>query len=213
MNNLEERLATIYGDAAKLQIDSSAAGTAVALFLPLSNRKSRMSVVRAYLVDDETLALKRLARLLRETGRVELVGSHTDPTKALAELQALPCDVVFADIEMPGLSGFEMLSKLASQPLVIFTTAYSQYALQAFELHSVDYLVKPIDPRHLDRALAKLERILNGAEIAATFGEALGTACRRAARQTRVPRPLAIAPGRPYRIRRSRPRHTLLRER
>jgi two-component system LytT family response regulator len=123
-----------------------------------------MSVVRAYLVDDEPLALRRLARLLAETGRAEVVGSHTDPTKALTELQAIPCDVVFADIEMPGLTGFEMLSKLAPQPLVVFTTAYSQYALQAFELHSVDYLVKPIDPQHLDRALTKLERILKGVE-------------------------------------------------
>ena len=123
-----------------------------------------MSAVRAYLVDDEPLALKRLARLLGETGRVEVVGSHSDPTQALAELQRTPCDAVFADIEMPGLSGFEMLAKLAPQPLVVFTTAYSQYALQAFELHSVDYLVKPIDPQHLERALAKLERILKGAE-------------------------------------------------
>jgi two-component system LytT family response regulator len=123
-----------------------------------------MSALRVYLVDDEPLALKRLARLLRETGRAEVVGSHSDPTQALAELQARPCDAVFADIEMPGLSGFEMLAKLVPQPLVIFTTAYSQYALQAFELHSVDYLVKPIDPRQLDRALGKLERILKGAE-------------------------------------------------
>ena len=123
-----------------------------------------MSVLRAYLVDDEPLALTRLARLLSETGRVEIVGSNSDPTKALAELSATPCDVVFADIEMPGLTGFEMLSKLNPQPLVVFTTAYSQYALQAFELHSVDYLVKPIDPRNLERALGKLERIQKGAE-------------------------------------------------
>jgi len=120
--------------------------------------------MRAYLVDDEPLALKRLTRLLADTGRMEVVGSSSDPAKALEDLTALECDVVFADIEMPDLSGFEMLSKLDSQPLVIFTTAYSQYALQAFELHSVDYLLKPIDPRHLERALTKLERILKGAE-------------------------------------------------
>jgi len=123
-----------------------------------------MSGMRAYLVDDEPLALTRLARLLTETGRVEIAGSNSDPAKALAEMAATPCDVVFADIEMPGLTGFELLSKLNPQPLVIFTTAYSQYALQAFELHSVDYLLKPVDPRHLERALTKVERIQHGAE-------------------------------------------------
>jgi two-component system LytT family response regulator len=123
-----------------------------------------MSLLRAYLVDDEPLALKRLSRLLADTGRVSVAGSNTDPTKALNNLQTTPCDVVFADIEMPDLSGFEMLAKLNPQPLVVFTTAYSQYALQAFELHSVDYLLKPVDPRHLERALTKLERILKGTE-------------------------------------------------
>jgi len=123
-----------------------------------------MSLLSAYLVDDEPLAFKRLARLLADTGRVAVAGSNTDPTKALSELQTTSCDVIFADIEMPDLSGFEMLAKLKPQPLVVFTTAYSQYALQAFELHSVDYLLKPIDPRHLERALTKLERILKGAE-------------------------------------------------
>ena len=154
-----------------------------------------MSAVRAYLVDDEPLALKRLARLLSETGRVEVVGSHSDPAKALAELDKTSCDVVFADIEMPGLSGFEMLAKLASQPLVIFTTAYSQYALQAFELHSVDYLVKPIDPKHLERALAKLERILKGAESRPQLEKFIGTTRRRPACETGLPRPPAVALG------------------
>ena len=123
-----------------------------------------MSAIRSYLVDDEPLALKRLARLLTDTGRVEIVGSNSDPTKALVELRTAPCDVVFADIEMPDLTGFEMLLQLNPQPLIVFTTAYSQYALQAFELNSIDYLLKPIDPTHLERALAKLERILNGTE-------------------------------------------------
>ena len=65
---------------------------------------------------------------------------------------------------MPDLSGFQMLSRLETQPLVVFTTAYSQYALQAFEVHSVDYLLKPVDAQQLDRALTKLERVLRGAE-------------------------------------------------
>lgn len=123
-----------------------------------------MSRLRAYLVDDEPLALKRLARLLEQTGRVEIVGSSADPDQAIEDLRSQPCDVVFTDIEMPDLSGFEMLSRLDPQPFVVFTTAYSQFALQAFEVHSVDYLLKPIDEKQLERALTKLDRMRGGME-------------------------------------------------
>jgi DNA-binding LytR/AlgR family response regulator len=125
-------------------------------------------MIRAFVVDDEPLAVKRLVRLLENTKRVEVAGSSTDPSEALAMLRQTDCDVVFTDIEMPGLSGFEMLRKLELEPapLVVFTTAYSEYALQAFEVHSVDYLVKPVDERLLERALGKLERIRAGVEAA-----------------------------------------------
>lgn len=123
-----------------------------------------MSRLRAYLLDDEPLALKRLARLLEETQKVEIAGSSTDPLEALGFLREHACDVLFTDIEMPDLSGFEMLAKLEHQPLVIFTTAYSQYALQAFDVHSVDYLLKPIEAQKLERALAKVERMRGGLE-------------------------------------------------
>ena len=121
-------------------------------------------MIRAFVVDDEPLAVKRLVRMLENTNRVEIKGSSTDPTEAIAALKDCECDVVFTDIEMPGLSGFEMLRRLDKAPLVVFTTAYSEYALRAFEVHSVDYLVKPVDERQLERALAKLERIQSGAE-------------------------------------------------
>lgn len=123
-----------------------------------------MTPLRAYLVDDEPLALKRLARLLAQTGRVEVVGSSHDPAQAIQDLRSRPFDVLFTDIEMPDLSGFEMLARLDPQPFVVFTTAYSQFALQAFEVHSVDYLLKPIDEKQLDRALAKLDRVRGGIE-------------------------------------------------
>lgn len=123
-----------------------------------------MSRLRAYLVDDEPLALKRLSRLLEETNKVEIIGCSTDPLEAIGHLRTYPCDVLFTDIQMPDLSGFQMLANLEHQPLVIFTTAYSQYALQAFEVHSVDYLLKPIDVQKLDRALAKVERMRGGLE-------------------------------------------------
>ncbi len=123
-----------------------------------------MNRLRAYLVDDEPLALKRLTRLLDETGRVEITGSSSDPEEAIEQLRAQPCDVLFTDIEMPDLSGFQMLAQLDPQPIVVFTTAYSQYALKAFEVHSIDYLLKPIDVQQLDRALTKLERMRGGLE-------------------------------------------------
>jgi two-component system LytT family response regulator len=78
---------------------------------------------------------------------------------AVEEVRRLSPDVLFLDIHMPGLSGFELLAELPEQPLVVFTTAYDRYALEAFSVNSVDYLLKPIEPDHLDRALAKLERM------------------------------------------------------
>ena len=104
------------------------------------------SLPTAYLVDDEPLALKRLQRMLEASGRVRILGSATDPVDAEAAVNANPPDILFVDIEMPVLSGFDLLRRLRSQPLVIFTTAYSQYALQAFEVHSIDYLLKPVEP-------------------------------------------------------------------
>lgn len=118
----------------------------------------------AYLVDDEPLALKRLQRILEATGRVRIAGSATDPVQAEDFLRNTTVDLLFVDIEMPGMTGFELLRRLDPQPLAIFTTAYSQYALQAFELYSIDYLLKPIDEQALDRALTKAERILRAPE-------------------------------------------------
>ena len=116
-------------------------------------------MIRAFVVDDEPLAVKRLARLLEETGRVEVAGTSTDPVDALAALCEHPPEVLFLDIQMPGMTGFEMLQMLDPQPLVVFTTAYDQYALQAFEVNSIDYLLKPVEPPHLARALDKIERL------------------------------------------------------
>lgn len=115
--------------------------------------------MRAFLVDDEPLAVRRLKRMLDETGRVEVAGSSSDPVDALAALSETAVDVLFLDIQMPGMTGFEMLGMMDRQPLVVFTTAYDQYALQAFEVNSIDYLLKPIEERHLSRALDKIERL------------------------------------------------------
>lgn len=119
--------------------------------------------MKAYLVDDEALALRRLRRLLDDTGRIDVVGQATDPAQAVRELRRLQPDVLFLDIEMPGLSGFDLLDQLGDvQPLVVFVTAYDRYALEAFKVNSVDYLLKPVEAAALDRALRKLERVLGG---------------------------------------------------
>jgi two-component system, LytTR family, response regulator len=112
--------------------------------------------LRVYLIDDEALAIRRLIRLLRSRGDTEIIGSTTDPATAVEFLKAEAIDVVFLDIQMPGMNGFELLGKLPAQPLVIFTTAYDQHALKAFEVNSIDYLLKPIAPDKLDRALRKV---------------------------------------------------------
>src|ERR1700678_125584 len=115
--------------------------------------------MRAFLVDDEALALKRLQRMLAATKRVQVVGTNTDPVNAVPALLDAKPDILFLDIEMPGMTGFEMLTHLRPQPWVVFTTAYDRYALEAFGVNSVDYVLKPIDAANLDRALDKIERL------------------------------------------------------
>jgi len=130
-------------------------------------------LIRVFLVDDEALALKRLSRLLTETGRVEMAGSSTDPVEAVPAILRTRLDALFLDIEMPGMSGFEMLAKLDPQPVIVFTTAYDRYALQAFGVNSADYLLKPIERAALDRALDKIERLLRGGEPRQEIAELL----------------------------------------
>jgi len=114
--------------------------------------------LRAFLIDDEPLALRRLARMLEATGRVEIAGRATDPAAGLGQVSAQPVDVLFLDIQMPGLSGFEVVKRLPPGPMVVFTTAYDHHAVQAFEANAADYLLKPIETERLDRTLDRLER-------------------------------------------------------
>ena len=118
--------------------------------------------LRAFLVDDEPLALERLERLLSSFSALQISGTAVDPEEAVNTLNdphAQQIDVLFLDIQMPGMDGFELLSRLSLQPFVIFTTAYDQHALRAFETNAIDYLLKPIEPVQLERALKKLGRI------------------------------------------------------
>ncbi|NDC77480.1 MAG: DNA-binding response regulator, partial [Chitinophagia bacterium] len=112
---------------------------------------------RAIIIDDERLARVELRHLLADYPEIEVVSEAVDADEGLLRIREDSPDLVFLDIQMPGKSGFEMLEELEQTPRVIFTTAYDEYALKAFEVNALDYLVKPIQPARLSDALLKLE--------------------------------------------------------
>jgi len=117
---------------------------------------------RALIVDDEREARRRLARLLAEHSiEIEIAGEAADGPSSVEAIQKLEPDVVFLDIEMPGLDGFGVLDSLPQEqwPVVIFTTAYGHYAIRAFEVHALDYLLKPITQQRLRDCLTRLADI------------------------------------------------------
>lgn len=115
-----------------------------------------------YIIDDEPLAIRVIEEYVRRLSDLQLVGTSTDPVRAFGEIAADSVDLLFLDIEMPGLSGLELLKALNHQPEVIVTTAYRDYAVEGFELNLLDYLVKPIPfPRFMqaiDRFFEKTTR-------------------------------------------------------
>ena len=123
-----------------------------------------MSRIRALIAEDEPLALRRLQRLLAKRDDVEVIGVARDGDEALAAVAALAPDLLFLDIQMPGLGGFDVLREIggSGRPFVIFTTAFDQYALQAFEVHALDYLLKPFDEARLDAALRRALPLIQG---------------------------------------------------
>lgn len=112
--------------------------------------------MKALIIDDERLARGELRRLLSRHPEIEIVGEAQNATEARAAIDDLEPDLLFVDVEMPGQSGFDLLASLDSVPLVVFTTAYDEYALRAFEVSALDYLVKPIEPRRLARTVERL---------------------------------------------------------
>jgi two-component system, LytTR family, response regulator len=112
--------------------------------------------MKALLIDDERLARSELRRLLRAHLEIEIIGEAADAVEAEKAIHALHPDLIFLDVQMPGRTGFELLAELHEPPRVIFTTAYDQYALKAFDFGALDYLLKPIEPARLARALARL---------------------------------------------------------
>jgi two-component system LytT family response regulator len=112
--------------------------------------------MKAVIVDDERLARVELRRLLRAHPEIDVVGEARTGNEAIALLRATTADVLFLDIQMPGMTGFDLLEALEDVPQVIFTTAFDHYAIRAFDVNALDYLTKPIAPARLAAALARL---------------------------------------------------------
>src|SRR5678816_2167450 len=114
-----------------------------------------MSHIRTIIIDDEPLARDRIKRLLRDEDGVQIVGECGNGTDAVKSISELNPDLVFLDIQMPGKNGFEVIKSLNSKklPTIIFVTAYDQYALQAFDVHALDYLLKPFNRDRFQRAV------------------------------------------------------------
>jgi two-component system, LytTR family, response regulator len=113
--------------------------------------------LKAIIVDDERLARAELNKLLKEHPEIEVIAEASNVDEAIEKIDELNPDLIFLDIQMPGKTGFDLLTELNRTPHVIFTTAYDEYALKAFEVNALDYLLKPIETNRLAEAIHKLK--------------------------------------------------------
>ena len=136
-----------------------------------------MADLRTVLVDDEQLARDELGYLLEQLGGVEIVGQARDGLDALHAIVRLQPDLVFLDVQMPGLNGFEVARRMmdagAAAPHIIFVTAFDQHAVEAFEVNAVDYLLKPVDPGRLEIALDRARKRMTSERQATADGQAI----------------------------------------
>ncbi|MDX1937992.1 MAG: response regulator [Flavihumibacter sp.] len=113
-------------------------------------------MIKAIIIDDERLARNELKKLLMDFPEIEVIAEAANANEGLEKIESINPDLVFLDIQMPGKTGFDMLAELDKAPHVIFTTAYDEYALKAFEVNALDYLLKPVEPKRLADAVQKL---------------------------------------------------------
>jgi two-component system LytT family response regulator len=115
--------------------------------------------IKTLLIDDERLARIELRKLLKEHPSIEILEEAANAEEALQKIDQLKPDLIFLDIQMPGKTGFDLLAELDRAPQVIFTTAHHEFALKAFEVNALDYLMKPIEPRRLADAVQKVQAV------------------------------------------------------
>ncbi len=118
--------------------------------------------MKAIIIDDERLARTELRKLLQEFPEIEVVDEAANVDEGISKIENYNPDLIFLDIQMPGKTGFDLLAELDRAPQVIFTTAYDEYALKAFEVNALDYLLKPIEPKRLADAIHKLHSAEGG---------------------------------------------------
>ncbi len=127
--------------------------------------------MKALIVDDERLARKELMKLLEDHSAIEVIGEAQNADEAFEMIETLNPDLLFLDIQMPGKTGFQLLEMLDTVPLVVFTTAYDEFALKAFDVNALDYLLKPIQPERLSDAVAKIVQKEKSKKEAVANGE------------------------------------------
>ncbi|MFT5596155.1 MAG: two-component system LytT family response regulator, partial [Flammeovirgaceae bacterium] len=120
--------------------------------------------MKVLLIDDERLARKELSSLLEKHDNLEIIGEAQNADEAKELIEQLNPDLIFLDIQMPGKTGFELLEELESTPEVIFVTAYDDYAIRAFEVNALDYLLKPVDEGRLEHTLLRVQERLEKTE-------------------------------------------------
>ncbi len=125
---------------------------------------------RVLIVDDERLARNELKKLLQDFKEIEVVGEAANAAEGIQKIDELNPDLVFLDIQMPGKTGFDMLAEVERAPHVIFVTAYDEFALKAFEVNALDYVMKPVEPKRLAEAISKLEQAEEKEMAAITAG-------------------------------------------
>lgn len=130
-------------------------------------------MIRALLVDDEPLGRASLRALVEVTPDFEIVGEASNGIEAVERIEDLQPDVVFLDIEMPGLNGFEVLEQVHPAPRVVFVTAYDEYAVRAFEASALDYVLKPISAQRVESTLKRVRAALTTATPATNYEETL----------------------------------------
>jgi two-component system LytT family response regulator len=131
--------------------------------------------IRALIVDDEALARKRIKTLLANDSGIEVIGECSDGEKAVEAIHALAPDLVFLDVQMPVMNGFDVIRSIGSDriPAIIFVTAYDQYALEAFEVHAVDYLLKPFNRARFEKTVTHVKTLVGRMQGGAFNGQLL----------------------------------------